>query len=119
MFKKFDFLLNRKTHTILNKYSIFPSDEIIDKLTKVQFYILRVINNLTLHEFQIIFKNGQLSPKEKVLIFDILRLFNSLEVDFNRIIGLEGNSCSGISAILRDNKTPPIIKFFQLKLNYL
>jgi len=46
---------------------------------------------------------NSLSPQEKVLLFDILTLFNSLEMNLNRIIGFrhKSGSCNGLSTILK------------------
>lgn len=57
---------------------------------------------------------GFLSSLEKVLLLDILNLFNSIEVNFNRILGLNSKSCAGISVILNpSNNNPSYNNIFQ------
>lgn len=63
----------------------------------------KVINNLSTAGFEDLFINGNLSSSDKVLIFDILSLFNSLEFSFNRVIGLDNSSGGGLGAILNEN----------------
>lgn len=48
---------------------------------------------------------SSLNLQEKVLLFDILTLFNSLEVNLNRVIGFRHRpgSCNGLSTILKPN----------------
>lgn len=101
-----------KLHTIDGR-DLISSNNIIDELTIAQFKSLDVINNLTEDDFKNLMKNGFLSSSEKVLIFDILSLFNSIEVNFNRVLGLNSNSCALLSAILNDNKNPSYKKLFQ------
>ena len=63
----------------------------------------KVISNLSTDDFEDLFINGILSSSDKILIFDILSLFNSLEFNFNRVIGLDNSSGGGLGAILNEN----------------
>lgn len=63
----------------------------------------KVISNLSTAGFEDLFINGILSSSDKILIFDILSLFNSLEFNFNRVIGLDSASCGGLGEILNEN----------------
>lgn len=63
----------------------------------------KVISNLSTAGFEDLFINGVLSSSDKILIFDILSLFNSLEFNFNRVIGLDNSSGGGLGAILNEN----------------
>lgn len=62
-----------------------------------------IINNLSTAGIENLFVNGTLSSSDKVLIFDILSLFNSLEFNFNRVLGLDNSSGGGLGAILNEN----------------
>ena len=73
----------------------------------------KVINNLSTAGFEDLFINGNLSSSDKVLIFDILSLFNSLEFNFNRVIGLDNSSGGGLGAILNENNIHLIIEYSQ------
>lgn len=61
------------------------------------------ISNLSTAGFEGLFINGILSSSDKILIFDILSLFNSIEFNFNRVIGLDNSSGAGLGAILNEN----------------
>lgn len=63
----------------------------------------KVISNLSTAGFEDLFINGILSSSDKILIFDVLSLFNSLEFNFNRVIGLDSASCGGLGEILNEN----------------
>ena len=63
----------------------------------------KVISNLSTADFEDLFINGILSSSDKILIFDILSLFNSIEFNFNRVIGLDNSSGAGLGAILNEN----------------
>ncbi len=58
---------------------------------------------------------GSLSPQEKVLLFDILTLFNSLEMNLNRVIGFrhKPGSCKGLSEILKPNTDAIYLALFE------
>ena len=66
---------------------------------------LNVLKAMSDEDFIVLLNNirSSLSPQEKVLLFDILTLFNSLEVNLNRIIGFrhKPGSCNGLSTILK------------------
>ena len=72
-------------------------------LNAIQIESWKAINDLSTDEFENFFSNGILSSSDKVLVFDILSLFNNLELNFNRVIGLYSASCSGLGAILNEN----------------
>lgn len=72
-------------------------------LNAIQIESWKAINDLGTDEFENFFSNGILSSSDKVLVFDILSLFNNLELNFNRVIGLYSDSCSGLGAILNEN----------------
>lgn len=71
-------------------------------LSAIQIESWKAINDLSIDEFEDFFSNGILSSSDKVLVFDILILFNNLELNFNRVIGLDSASCGGLGAILNE-----------------
>ena len=73
-----------------------------DIISDLQLDSWKAINNLSIDDFENLFSNGILSSSDKILVFDILSLFNSLELNFNRIIGLNSLSCGGLGAILNE-----------------
>lgn len=96
---------------------LISSNNIVEELTISQFENLKVINNLTNEDFIKLMKNDYLSSSEKALLLDILNLFNSLEVNFNRILGMNSNSCAGISAILNPtNENPSYNNLFHTEI---
>ncbi|MDQ9010122.1 hypothetical protein RFI36_10270 [Acinetobacter gerneri] len=99
-------LFKNKLHIIEGR-KLISSNSVIEDLTFIQFKNLEIINNLTNEDFRNLMTEGFLTSSEKVLLLDILNLFNSIEVNFNRILGLNSNSCAGISAILNPNNNNP------------
>lgn len=99
--------VENKLHTIDGR-DLISSNNIVDELNIAQLKSLDVINNLTEDDFKNLIKNGFLSSSEKILLFDILNLFNSIEVNFNRILGLNSNSGSGLSGILNPKNSNPL-----------
>lgn len=96
---------------------LISSNNIVEELTISQFESLKQIKDLTNEDLIKLMKNGYLSSSEKVLLLDILSLFNSLEVNFNRILGMNGNSCAGISAILNSaSENPSYNNIFQTEI---
>lgn len=80
-------------------------NNIIETLTLAQINSLEKIEKLTPRDFRYLTERGFLSSEEKILLFDILSLFNSMEVNINRVVGLEGDGkdCGSLSVFL--NKT--------------
>ncbi|MEX5781811.1 hypothetical protein [Acinetobacter baumannii] len=106
-------LFKNKLH-IIDGRKLISSNNVIEDLTFTQLKNLEIINNLTNEDFRDLMTEGFLSSSEKVLILDILNLFNSMEVNFNRILGLSKNG-AGISAILNPSNTS-YNKLFQTDL---
>lgn len=73
--------------------------------TSTAFDGLSTLNAMSDDDFIALLNSSRssLNPQEKVLLFDILTLFNSLEVNLNRVIGFrhKPGSCNGLSAIIK------------------
>lgn len=72
-------------------------------LSAIQIESWKIITNLSTAGIENLFVNGTLSSSDKVLIFDILSLFNSIEFNLNTILGLDNSSGGGLGAILNEN----------------
>lgn len=66
---------------------------------------LKIIGALDSNEIRNLFLNGNLNSEEKVLLYETLSLFHSIELNLNRIIGLGDNinDCGGLAKFINDN----------------
>lgn len=63
---------------------------------------LKVLDSLSSEDYQEFLKASPLSYREKVLLFDILSLFNSIEVNLNRVLGLKHDKGALLASLLND-----------------
>lgn len=91
-----------------------PTEDIIEVLTSAQVDSLEKVNVLNSEDFRSLVENSLISSEDKILLFDILSLFNSMEVNLNRVIGLVGDDkdCGYLSVFInkRNLKENPAYK---------
>ena len=103
--RKLNKRLRRGLSLIDGRYLVSEAGNALGNNSSTAFDGLNVLKAMSDEDFIVLLNNirSSLSPQEKVLIFDILTLFNSLEVNLNRIIGFrhKPGSCNGLSTILK------------------
>ena len=103
--RKLDKRLRRGLSLIDGRSLVSETGNALGVNTSTAFDGLNVLKAMSDEDFIVLLNNirSSLSPQEKVLLFDILTLFNSLEVNLNRIIGFrhKPGSCNGLSTILK------------------
>lgn len=101
-----------------------PTKDIIEVLTLAQIDSLRKINTLNPEDFRNLVEKSLIASEEKVLLYDILSLFNSMEVNLNSVVGLEGDGdkCGNLSVFinetnLKENPTYKNLFTTEMELN--
>lgn len=74
-----------------------------------------ILDSLTDKEYHFLI-NSQLPSKEKILLFDILTLFNNVEMNLNRILNLKYDIGALLSNILNDHTNPRYNSLFNTEI---
>lgn len=74
-----------------------------------------ILDSLTDKEYHFLI-NSQLPYKEKILLFDILTLFNNVEMNLNRILNLKYDIGALLSNILNDQTNPKYNSLFNTEV---
>lgn len=103
--RKLNKRLRRGLSLIDGRSLVSEASDALDINTPTAFDGLNALKAMSDEDFKVLLNDvrGSLSSQEKVLIFDILTLCNSLEVNLNRVIGFrhKPGSCNGLSTILK------------------
>lgn len=99
--------LKRGLSLIYGSSLVSETDNALGNNTSTVFDGLNALNAMSDDDFIALLNSSRssLNPQEKVLLFDILTLFNSLEVNLNRVIGFKHSpgSCTGLSTIIKSD----------------
>jgi len=103
--RKFNKRLSRGLSLIDGRSFVSEAGDALDINIPTAFDGLSALKAMSDEDFKVLLNDvrSSLSSQEKVLLFDILTLFNSLEVNLNRVIGFrhKPGSCNGLSTILK------------------